>query len=214
MTKKNEVISNAQGSAIEVITPAQLAMTLPEDTKPREFAVWIRALQQNWRQGTVAVKGRSDVAFSNKKPWKQKGTGRARAGSAKSPLWRKGGIIFGPQPRTRTLSIPQQVKYRVLNKMMWDLLSDKNVLCLDWERQTPKTSHAYAVLKDANLHRERINLVVRSDDLITQASFVNIPNVNILLFDQVNAVDLATGTKVIFLKKDFDNFKEMVLRWI
>ena len=63
---------------------------------------------QNWRQGTVACKGRSDVAFSNKKPWKQKGTGRARAGSARSPLWRKGGVIFGPQPRTRTLTITQE----------------------------------------------------------------------------------------------------------
>ena len=65
---------------------------------------------QNWRQGTVACKGRSDVAFSNKKPWKQKGTGRARAGSARSPLWRGGGVIFGPQPRTRMLKVAKQVK--------------------------------------------------------------------------------------------------------
>ena len=61
------------------------------------FALWVRALLQNWRQGTVVCKGRSEVAYSNKKPWKQKGTGRARAGSARSPLWRSGGVIFGPK---------------------------------------------------------------------------------------------------------------------
>ena len=65
--------------------------------RPVAMAIYVRALLQNWRQGTVACKGRSDVSYSNKKPWKQKGTGRARAGSARSPLWRGGGVIFGPQ---------------------------------------------------------------------------------------------------------------------
>ena len=74
------------------------------------MAVYVRSLLQNWRQGTVGCKGRSDVAYSNKKPWKQKGTGRARAGSARSPLWRGGGVIFGPQPRTRVLKAGKQVK--------------------------------------------------------------------------------------------------------
>ena len=70
-----------------------------EDLKTSPVAVsqWIRALLQNWRQGTLATKGRSDVKLSNKKPWKQKGTGRARAGTARSPLWRGGGVTFGPQ---------------------------------------------------------------------------------------------------------------------
>ena len=71
------------------------------------MSIYIRSLLQNWRQGTVACKGRSDVGYSNKKPWKQKGTGRARAGSARSPLWRGGGVIFGPQPRTRVLKNEQ-----------------------------------------------------------------------------------------------------------
>ena len=75
------------------------------------FAIWVKALMQNWRQGTVACKGRADVTSrSNKKPWKQKGTGRARAGSPRSPLWRGGGVIFGPQPRVRKLSLNQGTK--------------------------------------------------------------------------------------------------------
>ena len=69
----------------------------------KEYAVWVRVLMQNWRQGTVGCKARSDVAYTNKKPWKQKGTGRARAGSARSPIWRGGGVTFGPQARVKTL---------------------------------------------------------------------------------------------------------------
>jgi len=200
---------------VEVITPEQVNVTEISDVSPREFAVWVRALRQNWRQGTVGVKDRSEVAFSNRKPWKQKGTGRARAGSLRSPLWRKGGVTFGPQPRVRTLKVKQDTKHRVLHQMMWDLLNSKKVLCLDLETQTtPKTSIAYGMLRGAGVHQERVNLFVRPDDMVTQASFVNIPTVNLLLFDQVNAVDLASGDKVVFLKKDFDTFKEMVSRWI
>ena len=84
-----------------------------KEISPVAMAVYVRSLLQNWRQGTVACKGRSDVAYSNKKPWKQKGTGRARAGSARSPLWRGGGVIFGPQPRTRVLKAGKQLKRSV-----------------------------------------------------------------------------------------------------
>ena len=87
----------------------------------RLFQFGLRALLQNWRQGTVACKGRSDVAYSNKKPWKQKGTGRARAGSARSPLWRGGGVIFGPQATSRTLRVPQSLRKNVLNALHLEL---------------------------------------------------------------------------------------------
>src|SRR3990167_8761361 len=97
----------------KIITPANLGLgdleVRSKNVANATFSTWVRVLLQNGRQGTVACKGRSDVAFSNKKPWKQKGTGRARAGSARSPVWRKGGVIFGPQARVRKLSIPVNV---------------------------------------------------------------------------------------------------------
>lgn len=74
------------------------------------FSDYVRALMQNTRQGTVSSKSRGEVAFSNKKPWKQKGTGRARVSSRRSPLWRKGGTIFGPQARVKTLKVSQATK--------------------------------------------------------------------------------------------------------
>ena len=97
-TKKSVVLNAVSAKDLDLATEKRSELTVG-------FSIWIRTLRQNWRQGTVGCKGRSDVSFSNKKPWKQKGTGRARAGSARSPLWRGGGVIFGPQPRVRVLRL-------------------------------------------------------------------------------------------------------------
>lgn len=180
------------------------------------FSLWIRSLLQNWRQGTVACKGRADVNRTNKKPWKQKGTGRARAGSARSPLWRGGGVTFGPQPRTRTLTLSAQSKKNVLNALLFDYVDQSKISSLDWalNHERPKTAHAFSALKEAGLHNEKLILFLPTDDLLTYASFVNIPNVRILFFDQPNAFDLANSHHWVVLKKDLGHFKEMALKWI
>src|SRR5436190_23926872 len=109
---------------------------------------------QNWRQGTVGCKGRSEINRTNKKPWKQKGTGRARAGSARSPLWRGGGVIFGPQPRVRTLRTSKKLRQGIFNRIVCEYLEQGKVRMLPWEfnGSVPKTSYAYNLLKDAQLH--------------------------------------------------------------
>lgn len=181
------------------------------------FSICIRALRQNWRQGTVACKTRSEVARSNKKPWKQKGTGRARAGSSRSPLWKGGGVIFGPQPRTRVLDITKKVKRRALGDLLRSFLSDNRIISLDWQATheiRPKTSAAYKALVAAQISDKKINLFITLDDFLSQASFANIPSVRLMLFDQANALDLANCDYWVFLKKDFDAFKEMVSKWI
>ncbi|MFI5333094.1 MAG: 50S ribosomal protein L4 [Candidatus Babeliales bacterium] len=179
------------------------------------FSLWVRSLLQNWRQGTVACKGRSDVAKANRKPWKQKGTGRARAGSARSPLWRGGGVTFGPQPRVRTLTVSQKLKQGVLNTLLFNFVEKGNVRSLDWVAgDVPKTATAYAALKQAALHTKKVTLFLPVNDMIAYASFVNLPNVQILFFDQANAYDLAASNCWVFLNKDFDRFKEMASRWI
>lgn len=192
---------------------------LSEDQRAQKniegFSQYIRALQQNWRQGTVACKGRSDVAFSNKKPWKQKGTGRARAGSARSPLWRKGGVIFGPQPRTRTLQVSKALKRSVCNSLLWDFLDRKHIVLLDWTPQeTPKTAHAAHALKEIGLAKRDIIFFVTPADMGTHTSFANIPNVRMLLYDQWNAYDVSGNSLWMVLQKDMDAFKEMVQQWM
>ena len=101
----------------------------------KTFALNIRMLFQNWRQGTVASKSRGELAFSNKKPWKQKGTGRARVGSIRSPLWRKGGVIFGPQPRTRMLALNVKKKRLVFNNILFSAIDNKTIRCFDFANQ-------------------------------------------------------------------------------
>jgi len=180
------------------------------------FSNWVRSLLQNWRQGTVACKGRSDVSRTGKKPWKQKGTGRARAGSYRSPLWRGGGVIFGPQKRSRSLKESKQTKRRVLGGLLSQYLKDKKIYSLDWlpSGDKPKTAEIYSVLKKAGLQKKKVVLFLPMDNFLVRAACANIPNVNVLFFDQANAFDLANSACWLYLKKDADAFKDMVARWI
>ena len=202
----------------QVVAPQDLQLTSEQKVHatPQGFSQCVRVLLQNWRQGTVASKGRSDVAFSNKKPWKQKGTGRARAGSARSPLWRKGGVTFGPQERTRVLTVPQKLKRAVCNSLLWQYLEDKRIISLPFSlatEQAPKTAQAYAALKQVELHNQKIVLFVTQHDWATHAAFSNLANVRMLVFDQANAYQLASGDYWVFLEKDRDAFTQMVSLW-
>ena len=208
----------AQKQIMHAVTAAdlQLASTSEHGVSPASFAQYVRVLRQNGRQGTVGSKTRSELAFSNKKPWKQKGTGRARVGSIRSPLWRKGGTIFGPQARTRTLSITQGVKQAVMRALLFEKLAHNGVYALDYQvaGNIPKTAAAYQALRQAGLQDKKLLLFVDVHDYQTQASFANIANVAIYLFDQPNAYALAQGHHWIYLKKDVDLFKQMVNAWI
>jgi large subunit ribosomal protein L4 len=182
---------------------------------PVAFATWVRALLQNWRQGTVACKGRSDVNRTNKKPWKQKGTGRARAGTARSPLWRGGGVIFGPMARVRRLKENRKIRRSVMQALLFDRVENNALLCLEWmvDGIRPSAMQAHKVLKTAGLVDTKVLLFVAPDDMLTYASFANLSNVSIVFFDQLNAFDAAVGRTWVFLKKDEQAFKDMVSLW-
>jgi len=200
-----------------IVTIKDLGISLGDSSASSEaFSTWVRTLSQNWRQGTVSCKGRSDVARSGRKPWKQKGTGRARAGSARSPIWRGGGVTFGPQARVRSLRVSKKLKRKVLAGMLVEYLAAKKISSIDWslEGDSPKTSAAYSALKKVGLHEKKVVLFLPADDRFVRASYANIANVNILFFDQANAFDLANSSHWLYLKKDADAFKDMVSRWI
>ncbi len=199
-----------------VLTSADLELTSrSEVSNDKALAQYIRALMQNWRQGTVGCKGRSDVSFSNKKPWKQKGTGRARAGSPRSPLWRSGGVTFGPQSRVKTLKVSKNQKREVFANLLWAKLEAQNVIALNWsaDSERPRTALAHTALIQAGLADKKVVFFVSPHDFITQASFANLPNVSMIFFDQPNAFTLANGDSWMFLAKDIDLFKEMGGLW-
>jgi len=186
-----------------------------KETSPATYARAIRVLRQGWRQGTVASKSRGQLAFSNKKPWKQKGTGRARASSLRSPLWRKGGIIFGPQPRTRKLGISRKARSYVMNNVFFAVADQGNIRCLEFSppKGQPSTKLAVKSLKNAGISSEKTTLFLSFNDHLMAASFRNIPNVQVVFYDQPNAFDLSSSSHWAFLKKDADEFKKMVERW-
>ncbi len=200
----------------QILTPSDLGFVgEPEKDVSVGVAMWTRALLQNWRQGTVGCKGRSDVSFSNKKPWKQKGTGRARAGSARSPLWRSGGVIFGPMARVRTLRVAKGVKDLVLKNVMWDLLKREKLVLLNWNLvgDKPKAAYANNLLKSANMANKKICVLLQTSDVLEQASFSNLPKVKMVLFDQINVVDLISADYIVVLNQSFEALKEVVAKW-
>ncbi|EKE24396.1 MAG: hypothetical protein ACD_6C00131G0003 [uncultured bacterium] len=203
-------------SLLQAVTFKDLEITAPKKpASAQQFAMWVRSLLQNWRQGTVGVKDRSEVNRTNKKPFKQKGTGRARAGSARSPLWRGGGVVFGPQPRVRTLTVPKGVKKQVFSQLLADRIADKKVIMADWrlEADMPKTAKAVELLRSLSLDDKKVTLFLTAGDMIHYGSFVNIPAIQVLLFDQPNAYDLANSQYWLVLKKDVEAFKQMVEQW-
>jgi large subunit ribosomal protein L4 len=215
-TKKSKVAAKPSVSAagVRVITAQDLAIETVTPLNEKAFATAVRVLRQNWRQGTVSVKDRSEVSFANRKPWRQKGTGRARAGSARSPLWRKGGVTFGPQPRTRVLSLATQVKRQVFRGLMHDYLKNGQIFGLTGSfSEKPSAKTAQQFLKDAGLLNKKIIMLVRPDDVVAQQSFANLATVKTLLFDQPNAFDLSSSRAWVMFDKDLQQFKDMVGKW-
>ena len=139
-----------------------------EPLAPVAFATVVRGLLQNSRQGTVGCKTRAMVSGSNKKPWKQKGTGRARSGARTSPLWRGGGIIFGPQARVRKLKTSKGLRRAVARELVNTMIAEQRVVALDWmlEGNAPKTKQAFLALRSNDLHMTPVNVFLSIDDTI------------------------------------------------
>ena len=205
-----------QTQSTTVLSAQTLGMELPETfSMSVGCAIWVRALLQNCRQGTVGCKDRSEVAFSNKKPWKQKGTGRARAGSKRSPLWKGGGVTHGPQPRTRQLKVGKKTKLNVMFDLFATRLMQGRINVLDWNpsNDLPNTKEAFNALHNHNLINGTIVLFSSIHDHVVRNSFANIPQVRIVSFDSPNAFDVLSGKTWVVLQKDMDAFKEMVSQW-
>ncbi|RTL05948.1 50S ribosomal protein L4 [Candidatus Dependentiae bacterium] len=218
MIKKTENTETQIASYIQKMTFEKLGLVKKEKKISFiGFAVSIRALLTSWRQGTVSCKGRAEVARSGKKPWKQKGTGRARAGTARSPLWRGGGVIHGPQPRVRKTRVNQKVRLNSFAVLLDRYIKQGAVYAADWviEESVPKTKSAFSVLNGAQLaNQKNVVLFLKAEDRIHYASFANIPNIHLMFFDQPNVYDLAKASHWLFLQKDLEQFKKMVTRWV
>jgi large subunit ribosomal protein L4 len=175
----------------------------------------IRVHLQNSRQGTVACKSRAElVSRSNKKPWKQKGTGKARAGSPRSPLWRGGGVCFGPQPRTRILYINKKMNKGGMKYLFLNMLDNGKIISIDFDIKKRSTREAYDVLKKNNLHNKKIVFLYDAMDVDTYYSFANLELVKMVSFDAIYPYVLANDSYFVYLNKNDKQFKEVVNAWL
>jgi len=121
-----------------------------------------KALTANLRSGTASTKTRGEVRGGGKKPWKQKGTGRARAGSSRSPIWKGGGVAFGPRPRDYSVSLPEGMKKKALISALSLRAKEKNIVCLeDTQIAAPKTKEFVKILRSLPLEKKRTLCVVK-----------------------------------------------------
>lgn len=165
------------------------------------LAQYLRVYLHNKRQGTSATKTRGDVSGGGKKPWRQKGTGRARVGSIRSPLWRHGGIIHGPQPKSWTLSLSKNIKKLAITSILSKKTASDSIIVLDkLKLELPKTKQLLKILEGIKGNSRKTLLVLLDNDLNIRKSASNLSNVSTALVDNLNAYEIMHSEKIVFLK--------------
>lgn len=162
------------------------------------------------RSGTHATKNRAKITGGGRKPWKQKGTGRARAGSTRSPLWRGGAIMFGPQPRDYSISMPKKKMKNALKSALRAKYESNSIEFLDsLVIETGKTKDASNVLKNFGADR-RVLLVFDVLEDSTLRAFRNIENVKILHMNGLNVYDVINADKIFILQSCVSKIAEVL----
>jgi large subunit ribosomal protein L4 len=163
----------------------------------------------NQRQGTHATKTKGLVSGGGKKPYKQKGTGRARAGSSRSPLWRGGGIIFGPQPRDYSYDLPKKAKKLALNAVLSGKLSDGEITIIDeLSIDKPRTKDILTILDKLGLAGKSTLIVLPEKNEAVMLSARNIPGVKVKRVLDLNPYDVATANKLLMTRQAVEKLSE------
>ena len=174
--------------------------------------IWEAVVQENAaeRRGTHATKNRANVSGSGKKPWRQKGTGRARVGEIRNPLWRKGGTVFGPQPRSYEYALPRKVKLGALRAALAAKLADGTLTVVDSlavGEKTPKTKQTAAMLKALGASGKTLVLDVAHDEGFT-LSARNIAGVTLASSGRVSARAVMDTDHVIATKAALEKLQD------
>ncbi|MCE5250609.1 50S ribosomal protein L4 [bacterium] len=190
-------------------------MELPEEIfgiEPNATVLYqvIKAYLANKRQGNASTKTRSEVDVTKSKPFRQKGTGRARAGSANSPLWVGGGIAFGPKPHSYSQKVNKKMR-RLALKSAYSMKAqeDRIKIVEDFTLESPKTKEFVGMLKALGIAGEKtIFLMVGKDDTLHKSS-QNIPRLNLEIAENANTYDLMNSDFLLFTKSAVEKVKEV-----
>ena len=207
-------IYNTQGQEVDTITLDEKIFDGKVNTAAIHQA--IRAYRANQRKGLASTKTMGEVSGGGSKPWRQKGTGRARVGSIRSPLWRHGGVIFGPHPRDFSYNIPQKIKTLALKSSINVKLKENNfVVVEEFFLEKPKTKEAVALFSNLKLNPPKdkgsynILLILDKIDNILKRSLRNISFLRFNNARDVNAYDVLAHKKLLITK---DGLNELINR--
>ncbi len=161
--------------------------------------------QASLREGNASTKERADVSGGGRKPYRQKGTGRARAGSSRSPLWRGGGTTFGPHPRDFSYTLPKKIRTAALRESLNVKYQDNNILCVeDLNEALNKTKEFAGILKNLNLNGKILAILDGSDPAIQRVS-QNIARLSLMRSQDVNAYDVMRCKKILVSRSAITN---------
>jgi len=173
----------------------------------------VKAYRENGRSGSANTKDRSEVKSSNRKPWRQKGTGRARHGSRASPLWAGGGVIFGPKPKDYGIDLPKKMRHKAIRSALSTRYSEGNLVLvekLDFEE--PKTKRGLSVLDALDLPKDTLIIVSQEEeDWKVRKSFSNIPSAGYIPTSQINAYDILKHEGILLTEASARELEDILL---
>ena len=180
--------------------------------KPNEAVLFEALVQQraSLRQGNHKVKTRAEVAGGGRKPWRQKGTGRARQGSIRSPQWRGGGIVFGPSQRSYSYKLPKKVRRLALLSALSTKVRDEEIIVLDGLTfDAPKTKEFTKVLTDLSIDRKALFVTADLDEAVA-LSARNIPGISVITANGINVLDIVAHDKLVITKDAVQKIEEVL----
>jgi large subunit ribosomal protein L4 len=162
------------------------------------------------RLGTHKTKGRSEVRGGGRKPWKQKGTGRARQGSIRAPQWKGGGVVFGPTPRSYSYKLPKKVRRLAIKSALSSKVIGQEIIVLDQlHMERPKTKEFTAILNNLKIDRKALVVTADYNDFIA-LSARNIPGIKLVTADGINVLDVMVYDKLIITKDAVQKVEEVL----
>lgn len=202
-------IYSAEGKQIDSVTPDKVVF----DGKLNSAVIYqaVNAFRANQRKGLASTKTMGEVSGGGRKPWKQKGTGRARVGSTRSPLWRHGGVVFGPHPRDYSYLLPQKIRNSALKAALNAKIKENNLVVLDdFTLLNPKTKEAVSIFSNLKLNPKvakrsfSVLLLTHKANEILKKAAGNIEFLSVNVASNTHAYEVMTHTKVVITKEGLD----------
>ena len=180
--------------------------------EPNESVVYDAIVMQraSLRQGTHAVKNRSAVRGGGRKPWRQKGTGRARQGSIRSPQWRGGGVVFGPTPRSYSYKLPKKVRRLAIKSVLSEKVAENNLVAVDaLSFDAPKTQEFKQVLTSLSID-SKVLVVLETENEVAGLAARNLSNVTVTTSNNVTVLDVVANDKILATQTALTQIEEVL----